>query len=340
MELAPLRILPRFFSKVWAGALLSSWADTTSWDPPEGTGEVWLVSDVEGAPSLLSGGGTLREVLERDPAALLGQRELAAQQARGETPRFPYLIKLIDIGPPISVQLHPNAETARALGDGERGKSEAWLILEAGPEGRVFAGAPEGSLPAELIAAAEAGTLGEALDSFQPEAGEGFPILPGTLHTARELVVLEAQETSDVTYRVFDWGRGRELHLEQAREVLDRLGAGGRPPLAGPWARGQRELAPGCPFRFLGLELPEGSTLPLSPSDGPGVLVGLSGTCELILRDGRSWELSRGEVLVIPAGLCGEPGWARLLAYGETRCAWIGPLELESPPEPDPRSSS
>ena len=329
MELAPLRTLPRFVDKVWAGGLLAPWAEGSTWSAPPATGEVWLVSDVEGSPSALSEGGTLREVLERDPAALLGERELAEQLARGESPRFPYLVKVLDIGPPLSVQLHPDAATARALGDGERGKSEAWLVLETGPEARVYAGAPAGSLPADLIAAAEAGTLGEALDSFRPEPGEGFPILPGTLHTARELLVLEAQETSDVTYRVFDWGRGRELHLEQAEEVLTRLGPGGCPPRAGAWARGQRGLAPGCPFRFEAIELSEGATLPLSSSDGPGVLVGLAGSCELILRDQRSWELRRGEVLVIPAGLCAEPGWARLLAFERTHCAWVGPPDLE-----------
>jgi mannose-6-phosphate isomerase len=327
VELAPLRTLPRFVDKVWAGGLLPSWADYSSWTLPPGTGEVWLVSDVEGAPSPLAAGGDLRELIERDPEAFLGERELAAQRARGETPRFPYLIKLLDIGEPLSVQVHPDAATARALDDGERGKSEAWLILEAGDDARVFAGAPEGSTPEALIAAAQSGSLGRALDSFRPEPGEGFPILPGTLHTARELLVLEAQETSDVTYRVFDWGRGRELHLEQAREVLERLGAGGRPPLAGPWRSGQRELAPGCPFRFEAAELPRGVTLPLPAGEGPGVLIGLAGACELILRDEseQTWELSRGEVLVIPAALRAEPGWARVLAPGGARWAWVGP---------------
>lgn len=329
MELAPLRTLPRFVDKVWAGGLLSSWADYAAWEPPEGTGEVWLVSDVAGAPSPVAGGGDLRELLERDPAALLGERELAEQLARGETPRFPYLVKLLDIGSPLSVQLHPDAAAARALGDGERGKCEAWLVLDTGQDARVFAGAPAGSSPAALIDAAEAGTLGQALDSFCPEPGEGFPILPGTLHTARQLLVLEAQETSDVTYRVFDWGRGRELHLDQAREVLERLGAGGCPPLAGPWVSGQRELAAGCPFRFTAHELPRGATLPLAPADGPGVLIGLAGACELILRgeSEEAWELSRGEVLVIPAGLCSEPGWGRILAPGGARWAWIGPAD-------------
>lgn len=329
MGVAPFRTLPRFVDKVWAGGLLSSWADYLDWTLPENTGEVWLVSDVEGAPSLLAEGGTLREALAADPLGFLGERELAAQEARGETPRFPYLVKLLDIGPPLSVQLHPDAATASALGDGERGKSEAWLVLEPGPDARVFAGAPEGSEPGALIEAAEAGTLGEALESFQPEPGEGFPILPGTLHTARQLLVLEAQETSDVTYRVFDWGRGRELHLEQAREVLERLGAVGGPPRTGGWDAGQRDLAPGCPFRFEAFELPAGATLPLAPAEGPVVLIGLSGACELVTRDEEIRTLGRGEVWVIPAGLCREAGWGRLLALGSSRCAWVGPLESD-----------
>ncbi|MBL4847006.1 MAG: class I mannose-6-phosphate isomerase, partial [Planctomycetes bacterium] len=216
MGITPLRTLPRFVEKIWAGGLLPAWAESTSWSPPPQTGEVWLVSDVADAGSELTGGGTLRAALEDDPLGLLGARELAAQQARGETARFPYLLKLLDIGPPLSVQLHPDAATARALGDGERGKCEAWLILATAEEAEVFAGAPLGSTPAALIEAARSGTLDQSLDRFRPELGEGFPILPGTLHTARDLLVFEAQETSDVTYRVFDWGRGRTLHLEQA----------------------------------------------------------------------------------------------------------------------------
>ena len=318
---------------MWAGGLLPAWAEPrsgTAWTPPPLTGEVWLVSDVADAGSALEGGGTLREALEADPLAILGPRELAAQEARGEAPRCPYLVKLLDIGPPLSVQLHPDAATAQALGDGERGKCEAWLVLSCAKEAEVFAGAPPGASPEALIEAARTGSIGEALDRFRPEPGEGFPILPGTLHTARGVLVLEAQETSDVTYRVFDWGRGRELHLEQALAVLTALGPGGRPTLAGPWGKTQRELAPGCPFRFQALDLPRGSTLPLAPAEGPVVLAGLGGSCELALRDGSEHSLVRGAALVIPAALCGEPGWGRLFTPGGARCAWVGPAEEEA----------
>lgn len=322
--LAPLRSRTRYVEKVWAGGLIRAWASEAM---PLGVGEVWLVSDVEGSPTLTEEGQSLREVVAADPLGLLGPRELAAQEARGEAPRFPYLIKLLDIGRPLSVQLHPDAACAQALGDGERGKSEAWLVLDTCEESEVLAGAPAHADPAALIAAAEAGSLDALLDRFRPEPGEGFPILPGTLHTARGLLVLEAQETSDVTYRVFDWGRGRELHLEQARVVLERLGVGGRPPLAGPWAPGQRELAPGCPFRLVAFEAEAGTTIPLGPAAGPVVLVGLRAEWELVLRDERSWSMCRGETLIVPAGLCAESGWGRLVARGSARCAYVGPQE-------------
>ena len=130
-----LRPLPRCLKKVWAGGLLSEW-----WGQGAGVGEVWIVSDVAGSSSPLATGAELREAVAQDPEAILGPRLLAEQQARDEEPRFPYLIKLVDIGPPISVQLHPDGATARALGDGPKGKAEAWLTLATREDAQVYAG--------------------------------------------------------------------------------------------------------------------------------------------------------------------------------------------------------
>lgn len=296
-------------------------------DAPQGSGEAWLVSDVDGdASPLVDPPGdrdlTLRELVDREPEALLGPRELAAQRARGERPRWPLLIKLLDLGPPLSVQLHPDAALARALGDGERGKCEAWLVLEPGQDARIYAGVPPARAELDaLLAACAAGTLGEdQLASFAPAAGEGLAITPGTLHTARDLLALEVQETADVTYRVYDWGRGRELHLEAARRTLEALGLRPPPPRPGPWRAGRRELAPGCPFTFGAWELGAGEGFAHAGGE-PAVLVGLAGTVELRAA-GQAWPLGRGEALVLPAAL----GEVEVVAQGPARCAHAAAL--------------
>lgn len=271
MSLAPFRTAPIYVPKVWAGGRLPG----LGYAAPPGTGEVWLVADLPGASSVVldgpAAGSTLGELARERPRELLGVDE--PEQT------FPLLVKVLDIGPPLSVQLHPDAAVARALGDGERGKCEAWLVLERGADAAVFLGLAEGTSPEEVIRLAEAGGLEERLTSFRPELGEGIEIVPGTLHTAREVAVLEVQETSDITYRVYDWGRERgPLHLEQARAVLERVGAQPAPPRGEGWGPGRRRVTTRSPFTFDAIELADGERLELPAVGRPRVLTVVSGT--------------------------------------------------------------
>jgi len=314
----PLRLRPLFRDKVWAGGKLGRWLSGA----PAEAGEAWLVSDVPGETSEIThgphAGRTLRELVAAQPEELLGAEELARQRARDEDPRWPLLVKLLDIGPPLSVQLHPNGALARELGDGERGKCEAWLVLEPGPQARIYAGVPPGTVTLdELLDACAAGELGEdQLASYAPRAGEGLAITPGTLHTARDVVALEVQETSDVTYRVYDWGRGRELHLDQARRTLETLGLRPPPERDAGWEPGQRDLSPGCPFRFERWQLEAGEEQRTAPGL-PGVLIALGGALAVRCGDERL-QLAPGETLLLPGG--GPP--AAVEASAEVRCAY------------------
>lgn len=294
----PFRTAPIFKDKIWAGGRLAQHVPGAG---PQ-AGEAWLVSDVEGdaSPILDSehAGATLRDLVAERAQELLGP-ELAAVERR-----FPLLVKVLDIQTPLSVQLHPDGPTARALGHGDRGKCEAWLVLANGPEGRVWLGVPPDTSPDRLLAAAEAGGLADLLSTYAPELGEGFPILPGTLHTAQDLVVLEVQETSDITYRVFDWGRGRELHLAAARTVLERLGPQPAPPRRGApgWTVGARDVAAGCPFQFEALELGAEERWEAPAGRGPMVVVPVGpGSIELETAGNQSLAVGVGEAAVVPA---------------------------------------
>lgn len=305
--LAPFRCAPRFVARAWGdGARLRA---RFGLDAPPGTGEAWLVSDVDGAPSaVLDGpfaGRTLRDVFTDARAALVGE-------TTGED--FPLLVKLIDINAPLSVQVHPDGPTARALGDGRRGKAEAWLVVDAGPGAKVSLGLRAPLSPDEVVRLAGQGGLEAALRTEPARAGQAYEILPGTLHTALDLVALEVQETADVTYRVYDWGRDRPLHLEQAKETLARTGGAARRPRIvdvppAPDAARRTALVSGeAPFTFDVVDLPRGARAALGP--GPGIAFALDGDVTLETFAG-DLTLRRGEAAVVPASagaLVARPG--------------------------------
>lgn len=276
---------------MWAGSQMSA----AGLDAPAGTGEAWLVSDLPGASSVVrdgpEAGRTLADLVRERPRDLLGDASTGAGEGR-----FPLLVKLLDIGPPLSVQVHPNADVARALGDGDRGKCEAWLVLAVESGGAAYLGLGEGFGPDDVPRLSEAGTLLEHMPTFQPEVGEGIEILPGTLHAARGVLILEVQETCDITYRVYDYGRLRgPLHLEQARRCL-LAGATRAPdrPAAPGWSPGRRGIAPRSPFRFEAIQLDEGAIVEID-SDRPGVLMVVEGRMAV-----GDLEVGPGEPVVLP----------------------------------------
>lgn len=290
MTLAPFRTAPRFVTKPWGGG--PGLAECLGRDVAPSTGEVWLVSDVAGAESeVLDGtyaGRSLREVIEGQGSALLGKGH-----------RFPLLVKLLEIRGRLSVQVHPDAAVAMALGDGAHGKSEAWYLVEVGEQARVWQGFAQPVQPGELAGLSTSGEIADRLNSFVPEVGEAVEILPGTFHTAEDVLVLEVQETSDVTYRVFDWGRtDRTLHLEQAAKVLEELPA---EPTQRRKHRGEAtwSVAPRSPFTFEVWQLQPDEERALPAPGCAATLVVLSG--ELRLRGGGPHELRRGDALVVPA---------------------------------------
>ncbi len=207
----PLRLKPRLAARVWGGTRLGQGEDG------QPIGEAWVLhedSRVEGGPY---GGRTLGDLAGEFPAELLGTR------ARGT--RFPLLIKLLDCAEWLSVQVHPDDEqAARLVGPGELGKTEAWYILEAQPGAQLIAGVQEGTSPEELRPAILGGRVMDHAAYQTVGAGDTVFMPAGTLHALGPgLFLYEVQQTSDTTYRVYDWDRpasaGRALHLQQSAEV-------------------------------------------------------------------------------------------------------------------------
>lgn len=221
----PLRMGRICLEKVWGGRALER-VPGIELDLPGPVGETWELVDRTDQNSRVSGGphegSALRELMATDREALLGE---AVPTADG---RFPVLVKYLSASKPLSVQVHPDDETARRLHAGESGKTESWYILDAEPGSLVYLGLREGVDISQLGAVAAGRGIVDLLQPWPVSAGQYVHVPAGTLHAIGEgITLVEVQQNSDVTYRLFDWGRvgldgePRETHLEQALLAMD-----------------------------------------------------------------------------------------------------------------------
>lgn len=192
----------------------------------EPIGEAWILSDRDDYPSRVADGPfrgrTLHDLSLEYPEQIFGP---------GAEPgfRYPLLLKFLDAREMLSVQVHPSDAHRDLLPPGERGKTEAWLVLDADPDSRIYAGIHSGTSPDRLREDLALGTVERDLASFHPKPGDGVFIPAGTIHALGGGVsVFEVQQNSDVTFRLYDWNRvdaktgtTRELHVEQALACID-----------------------------------------------------------------------------------------------------------------------
>jgi mannose-6-phosphate isomerase len=208
------------------------------------------------------------------------------------------------------VQVHPSDSQTAFLPQGEAGKTEAWVVLEAGPERIVYAGLKPGTTSAVLRQAITDRRVADQLASFRPKVGDGIFIPAGTVHSLGDLVVFEVQENSDVTFRLDDWGRadpktglGRPLQLEQALACIDfQRGPSGPVVPVVETAQGElRERIFLC--EYFGLWRIHGaSPFQIGAVGTPRVLVCIAGDGRLE-HDGVPYAIGRGDVLLLPAAL-------------------------------------
>ena len=186
--------------------------------------ESWEVSCHPDGLSVVDGGPfdgrTLESLVKRDAESILGAN------CRGD--EFPLLIKLLDANDRLSVQVHPNDQQAAQFPPGENGKTEAWVILDVRPESRLYVGLKTGVDRSRLKQALDDETVAECLHTYTVSAGDCVFIPAGTVHAIGEGVLLaEVQQSSNLTFRLFDWGRfgtdgqPRPLHIEQALACID-----------------------------------------------------------------------------------------------------------------------
>ena len=209
---------------IWGGDRILRFKGLSS--PSETIGESWELSSVPGSESVVADGPeaglTLTALLDKYGPAIVGERN---HKRYGN--RFPLLIKFIDACQNLSVQVHPGDELARKMGQ-ENGKTEMWFVVDAGKNGHLASGFREPVNPGDYEALLEDGSIEEKLNVLSVQDGDAFYIPAGRVHSiGAGTFLVEIQQTSDATFRIYDYhrkgpdGRERQLHTEQARQAID-----------------------------------------------------------------------------------------------------------------------
>jgi len=266
--------------------------------------ESWEVSCHEDGLSVIDGGPfdgrTLKSLVAQQPGLLLG----AARQSDA----FPLLIKFLDANDRLSVQVQPNDEQAVQFQPGENGKTEAWVILDARPDSRLYAGLQQNVDRDRLRQGLNDGTVEACLHSFPVSAGDCIFIPAGTVHAIGEGILLaEIQQSSNLTFRLYDWGRTgadgkpRPLHIEEALQCIDFHRGPVNPvtPQVLSTEEPQTEELVRCPYFVLRRHTAE-QPFPLPDRDSFRVLMALRGSANVSHREGEE-TLSFGNSLLIPA---------------------------------------
>ena len=304
-RLSPMKFIPLLKALPWGGRNLLKLLDKSL---PEGSpyGESWEVVDLPNDQSVVEGGEldglSLAELVQDHKDDLLGSVTLLMG-------RFPTLFKFIDAQDTLSVQVHPDEQACAELGNGARPKTEAWYILRAEPGAKLYIGMKPGIGSEQLQQALETGEVEKLLNAIEVKAGEFYFVPAGALHAIGAGIVLaEIQQSSDTTYRVFDWnrvgldGKPRQLHVKQALSSI-------RPHLRGriesdpPFSN-----RPGVRCEFFSFELIDSPCAePIQLERGrPQIVACIQGSCRLHRGSAQALALSLGQTCLMPASCAGH----------------------------------
>ncbi len=224
-QLYPIRFKPIYKEKVWGGNRLCTILNKDC-DPTKPIGESWEISAVQENISIVENGflagNNLQEIIEIYLTDLVGDKVYYKYGIE-----FPLLIKFIDANDTLSVQVHPDDNTAK-FRHYAYGKTEMWYVIYAEPGAKLYMGWKHDMDRQTLLKALDDGTIEQHLNVEPVQPGDVFFIPPGRVHAlSKGIVVAEIQETSDITYRLYDWGRvgldgkPRPLHIDLAVDVID-----------------------------------------------------------------------------------------------------------------------
>lgn len=268
----------------------------------ENVGESWEISGVKDNETIAAGDGRSLNQLVRDMKdRLVGE---ANYQRFGD--EFPLLIKFIDARQDLSIQVHPTDEIAHRQGR-ERGKTEMWYVMDSAPDAKLYNGLKLQITPEQYKQMVADDTICDALAQYSVKEGDCFFIPAGRIHAiGAGCFLAEIQQTSDVTYRIYDFkrkdkdGNYRQLHTQEASEsinytVLDDYRTHYQP------RSNESQLLVECPyFNTAVYDLTEAMTIDYSELDSFVILIGMKGEGSLTI-DGETVAFSAGETILVPA---------------------------------------
>ncbi len=271
----------------------------------ENVGENWEISGVAGSETIVAdgpeAGKTLNMLVREQGAALVGR--VNYKRFGNE---FPLLVKFIDACQDLSIQVHPDDETARRQGK-ERGKTEMWYVLPSEPGARLYNGLKQQLTPDTYKEMVENDTITEALASYEVSDGDVFFIPAGRIHSiGAGCFVTEIQQTCDVTYRIYDYkrrdkdGNYRQLHTREAAESIDYTVL---PDYRTQYERLQNvsQQVVSCPYFTTSIyDLTEPMLIDYADLDSFIILIGVGGEGRLTI-DGEAASLRAGESILLPA---------------------------------------
>lgn len=297
------RFEPILKSTIWGGERIASFKGLEVEDKT--VGESWEISGVKGNVSVVADGPdagmSLNDLIDRDPDGILGHKN---HERFGK--EFPLLIKFIDARADLSIQVHPDDRLAEARHN-SKGKTEMWYVIDATDDAHLRSGLSAQLDPEKYVKVVEDNTICDYLTDYNVTPGNVFFLPAGRIHSiGAGCFIAEIQQTSDITYRIYDFNRRdakgnlRQLHTQEAKDAIDYTVL---PDYRTDYKENDNALNPlvDCPyFNVALLDVDRDHTVELADVDSFTIIIGVEGSVE-VTADGCTATVEAGRTVLIPA---------------------------------------
>ncbi|WP_395063621.1 type I phosphomannose isomerase catalytic subunit [Flavobacterium sp.] len=305
MKIYPLQFQPILKDRIWGGTKLKTYLNKPI--TSEITGESWEISTVENDVSIIANGffkgKSLNELINEFPEEVLGTKVYKQFDKQ-----FPLLFKYLDAREDLSIQVHPNDELAKKRHN-SFGKTEMWYVMQADANAKLIVGFKEKSSPEEYLKSLENKTIIDILDTKKVKKGDVFFLATGTVHAiGAGTVIAEIQQTSDITYRIYDFdrvdanGNTRELHVDLALDAINYNVVDAQKNYSK--VENEANVMVDCPYFTTNFIPLDGAMKFDKNKESFSVYMCVEGSFELLYKE-EKYDYKTGDTLLIPAEMTG-----------------------------------